>query len=218
MTQTTTDRITPAEFARCEGVSKATVSRWIRDGRISLGVDGLLDLATAREERALTESPFPQHQATAALYAELSAAKRVTPTTTPPAPLPESPPVPSETLQTQLPLSPTAEIAAKLKYETFRLQKAKADLANLELEKAAGALLVRGEVEFVLADFGASLQQQMTTFADRAVPAVLAAKDAAGIHAAIEQSAQEVLTDMALAMRRRIQETLPHLSPPHDMG
>lgn len=36
-------RLLPAEFARAVGVSKQTVSRWIRDAKVTLGVDGRLD-------------------------------------------------------------------------------------------------------------------------------------------------------------------------------
>lgn len=40
-------RILPAQFARALGVSKQSVSRWVRDGWVVLGADGRLDPAVA---------------------------------------------------------------------------------------------------------------------------------------------------------------------------
>ncbi|MBW8457707.1 MAG: hypothetical protein K0M58_04580 [Thiobacillus sp.] len=40
-------RIQPAQFARALNVSKQSVSRWVRDGWITLGADGRLDPAVA---------------------------------------------------------------------------------------------------------------------------------------------------------------------------
>ena len=36
-------RLRPAEFARAVGVSKQSVSRWIRDGKVTLGCDGRMN-------------------------------------------------------------------------------------------------------------------------------------------------------------------------------
>lgn len=43
-------RLLPAEFSRIVGVSKQTVSRWVRAGKVTLGVDGRLDPAKAMRE------------------------------------------------------------------------------------------------------------------------------------------------------------------------
>lgn len=40
-------RILPAQFARALGVSKQSVSRWVRDGWVTLGADGRLDPTVA---------------------------------------------------------------------------------------------------------------------------------------------------------------------------
>lgn len=40
-------RILPAQFARALGVSKQSVSRWVRDGWVTLGADGRLDPVVA---------------------------------------------------------------------------------------------------------------------------------------------------------------------------
>jgi hypothetical protein len=56
-------RITRAEFARRAGVNRSTITRWIESGRLTLGVDGLLDEAEAHRQRAASESQQPHHQA-----------------------------------------------------------------------------------------------------------------------------------------------------------
>lgn len=43
-------RVRPAQFARMVGVSKQTVSCWIRDGKVTLGPDGRLNPAKACDE------------------------------------------------------------------------------------------------------------------------------------------------------------------------
>lgn len=43
-------RVRPAEFARMVGVTKQTVSVWIRDGKVTLGPDGKLDPAKAARD------------------------------------------------------------------------------------------------------------------------------------------------------------------------
>ena len=40
-------RLLPAEFSRAIGVSKQTISRWIRDGKITVGADGRLNPVVA---------------------------------------------------------------------------------------------------------------------------------------------------------------------------
>lgn len=43
-------RVLPAEFARMLGVSRQSVSRWIKEGKVTLGPDGKLDPAKASRE------------------------------------------------------------------------------------------------------------------------------------------------------------------------
>ncbi|MDP2111384.1 MAG: hypothetical protein Q8N48_00170 [Thiobacillus sp.] len=51
-------RIRPAEFARLLGVSKQTVSTWIRDGKVTINtLDGLLDVRRAIQDVLRNTSP-----------------------------------------------------------------------------------------------------------------------------------------------------------------
>ncbi len=50
-------RVLPAEFSRMIGTTKQSVSRWIREGKLSLGVDGRLNPSAAMRQLARTCDP-----------------------------------------------------------------------------------------------------------------------------------------------------------------
>lgn len=50
-------RVQPAQFARMVGVSRQTVSCWIRDGKVTLGADGRLDPAKAARQVVENSDP-----------------------------------------------------------------------------------------------------------------------------------------------------------------
>lgn len=50
-------RLRPAEFARCIGVTKQSVSRWISDGKVTLGADGRLNPTAAMRQLLRTGDP-----------------------------------------------------------------------------------------------------------------------------------------------------------------
>ena len=50
-------RLLPAEFARAAGVSKQTVSRWIKQDKITLGADGRLDPNVAMRQVIKNSTP-----------------------------------------------------------------------------------------------------------------------------------------------------------------
>ncbi|HET8898937.1 MAG TPA: hypothetical protein VFN09_09235 [Rhodanobacteraceae bacterium] len=50
-------RVRPAEYARMVAVSKQTVSRWIKDGKVTLGQDGMLDPRKASREVVRNTDP-----------------------------------------------------------------------------------------------------------------------------------------------------------------
>ena len=50
-------RVLPAEFSRMIGTSKQSVSRWIREGKLTLGVDGRLNPSAAMRQLARTCDP-----------------------------------------------------------------------------------------------------------------------------------------------------------------
>lgn len=50
-------RLRPAEFARCIGTTKQSVSRWIADGKVTLGADGRLNPTAAMRQLLRTGDP-----------------------------------------------------------------------------------------------------------------------------------------------------------------
>ena len=209
------ERITRAEFARRLGVERSTITRWISSGRISLGADGLLDYAQALQERDASESPLPKHQARKAQFGEIRAAKAtaaaadaatgrscdasaISDTSAPPPPSGFDAPDPTGII----------DVGVAMKLETYKLQRAKAELANLELDKAAGLLVERAEVDFVLADFGAQVRAVLEGLADRLTPALDGHQgNTATLHKLIDDVAREGLETVADYMARKAAES-----------
>ncbi len=133
------------EFAAVKKVNRSTVTRWIQSGRITL-VNGLVDSERAEQSLLATESPFPHHRARKELWEEqkqgVAAGDAVAaPVAAPVGVLPSN-----------------EQLGFALKTESYRLQKAKAEMANLELDKLARTLLDRQEVEKVLNELGEQLK------------------------------------------------------------
>lgn len=193
-----TQRVTQAEFARIANVNRSTVTRWIRNGRISLGPDGRIDVARAMREREATESPMPHHQARKAQIDEQKAA-HVAQGGNGAAPGGNGYGITAD--------SPVTEISGGLKYQTYLLQKAKAEKAALEVDQMAGALVERAEVDFVLEDLGQVLRALLESRADRlAGPLASHRGDVNAIHAALEEDAHELLVELSAHMARRVEQ------------
>lgn len=174
-------RLTPAQFARQEHVAKSIVTRWIESGRITLGPDGLID-ATAAAERLATESPPPQAQS-----------------------IPAKATAPPDTPATAAPLSDSAILGANLKYETYRLQKAKREQGEMEIDKSAGLLVERAEIDFVLADYGAAVRDQLESLADRLTPALATCLgDQAALHLTFTNAVRKSLEAIDQHLLRRL--------------
>lgn len=155
------------------GVDKGTVTKWIKAGRVEV-VDGLIDVEAAKKRLAATENPSPQAQAQIARHAADKAGH-----------------------------INIEKLGAALKLETYKLQKAKAETANLELDKAAGLLVERSEVDYVLADLGNTLRASLESLADRLAPAIAVHRgDVAAIHAEIEGVSSDLLHEISEKMRR----------------
>ena len=191
-------RVTQAEFARIAGVNRSTVTRWIRNGRITAGKDGRIDVDRALRERETTESPMPHHQARKAQFDERKAA----------APAGNGNGTGSGTGAPAPPTadSPIGDISAALKLETYRLQKAKAEKAALEADRLAGSLVEYADVEFVLDDLGQVLRALLESQADRLAGTLAGHRgDTNAIHATLEEAAHELLTEISGHMARRME-------------
>lgn len=203
------ERVKLDELARRMQLHRRTIHKWIENGRLSPpDADGWFDLDQARAERDASESPLPHHQARKAQIDEAKAAK----TKTPP---PDAPQGPSRGSQEGSPVAPPPvdpvhapntpeKLGLALKLETYKLQKAKAEMQNLELDKAAGLLIDRSEVEHVLADLGATLRSELEGLADRLSPTLAGLHgDVNALHKHLDDYAREVLGRIADHMQRQ---------------
>jgi phage terminase Nu1 subunit (DNA packaging protein) len=196
------NRITQAEFARMAGVNRSTVHRWIAAGRIEADAQGLIDPDAAARMREATESPLPHHQARKAQFDEARAGDGLGQATSAQQSATSGQPTAAD------PMPAAEKIGTALKLETYKLQKAKAETANLELDKLAGALVERAEVDFVLHDFGNTLRGLLESLPDRLAPAIAAHRgDVNAIHKTLEDTAHDLLNEMADMMKRKM-ETL----------
>lgn len=175
--------VTKAEFARLAGVSDSTVSKWLASGRIRATADGRIDADAAQRMRAATESPLPRHQARKAQFDEARAAGRSGGL--------------SAALDDGDADAEQIELGAELKRATVDLQRAKAELALLEVDRVAGTLVELAEVQFVLAEAGTLLRTELEGMPDRLAGELLVfanAGDGAAMHDALARWAFEALT------------------------
>lgn len=203
--------VTQAEFARSCGVNRSTVSRWLANGRIQADKHGLIDPVAATAMRDATESPAAWHQARKALFDEQRAqtlAAQGAPGVANPATGATAgqngPQAGDSGTGEGDPVAEAKNLSIALKRETYNLQKAKAETANMELDKLAGALVERAEVDFVLADLANTLRAQLENLPGRlAGPLAALRSDATLIHTALDDALRDVLLDMAAAMKQK---------------
>lgn len=216
---------TQAEFARICNVNRSTVTRWLQSGRIQASPQGLIDIESAKRMLDATESPAPHHQARkaqideqkAALAAFLDQTQGHPPQTSQNAPQspPNNPATPLATAQATPQRPPdqtpaTEKIGTALKLETYKLQKARAETANVELDKMAGALCERAEVDYALADFGNTLRALLEAMPDRLASQLSTLHgDVSAMHKAIEEAMHDALASMAENMTRKTQRLNP---------
>lgn len=91
-----------------------------------------------------------------------------------------------------------------IRLETYRLQQARAETASRELEKAAGLLVERTEVNYVLAVFIHTLRALLQSLPDRLAAAIATHREnVAAIHAEIDGVSKDLLNELSETMERR---------------
>jgi len=180
--------MTRNEFAAAMGVNKSTVSRWISNGRISLDDKGLIDPDAARRSLSATESPEPHHQARKARIEANKAAADLSTTE-------------------DGDLESKEALAMRMKRAMAKEREAKAELAAMELDRQAGLLLERAEVDFVMKDIGAALRSALEAMPDRLAPVVAAHRgDVNAVHASLEDAMHTLLHEISGHLTRRAKE------------
>ncbi|MDA8129666.1 MAG: hypothetical protein M0Z73_13350 [Betaproteobacteria bacterium] len=87
-----------------------------------------------------------------------------------------------------------------------RKENALASMAELRLAQAAGTLMEKSDVDFILADTGATLRALMENLPDRLAPLIVGLRDMEAIHAAISEAADHVLSELSAHCARRAAE------------
>jgi phage terminase Nu1 subunit (DNA packaging protein) len=147
----------------------------------------------ADRERAASESQLPHHQARKAQIDAAKAAKAAKASRAKPADPQES-------------LGGIEKLGTAHRVESYKLQKAKAEMANIELDKLAGTLVERAEVERVLIDFGLTLNRILLSMPQRIAAAVAQhGGDVAAVQTELETAAAESLEQIASHMQRKME-------------
>ena len=206
--------VTQAEFARLCGVNRSTVTRWVQNGRIAVDAQGLIDPVAASAMREATESPQPHHQARKAQFDEERtpnpAWQNVANPATGPATGQNAPPAQKPAASIGEPIPQAEQLGIALKVETYKLQKAKAQTANVELDKMAGSLCERAEVDYALADFGNTLRALLEAMPDRLASQLSTLQgDVSAMHRAIEEAMHDALASMSETMQRKTERLNP---------
>lgn len=197
-------RVTQAEFARLCGVNRSTVSRWLHNGRISADEHGRIDPVAAQRMREATESPLPHHQARKAQFDEA----RVTADAGEGAG--DAPDASGDADADGEGLGTMGTLGEQLKRVTVQVQRHKAELLAIEIDKAAGALVELAEVQYVLGDFGATLRGLLEGLPDRLSGEIAAHQgDVNAIHKALEDAGREMLLAITGQMERRVEGLTP---------
>lgn len=189
------NRVTQAEFARLCGVNRSTVTRWIKSERIDADENGLIDPIAAQRLRLATESPEPHHQARKAQFDDARAgATGAAPATAAQEPAGDEDEAPG-----------MEALGHQLKRATVDLQRGKAELVAIEIDKAAGALVELTEVQYVLGDLGATLRSLLENLPDRLAGELAAHQgNVTAIHKSLEDAARETLVAISEQMSRRV--------------
>jgi len=186
-------RVTRAELARHLKVNRATVTKWVKAGRLKLGADGRVDLEDALRQLETSESPMPHHQARKAAWEAEKGSHGGKASQNPPQGAGEAVSVPN-----------LSDVSLRLKIAAAREREAKAERAIMEAEQMAGNLVKREDVEYVLRDFGTTLRGLVEQLPDR-LSAELAGHggDVHAIHVSLEEAARDLLDEIAQAMQRK---------------
>lgn len=102
---------------------------------------------------------------------------------------------------------PAAEkLGTALKLETYKLQKAKAERENVELDKLVGTLVERAEADYVMADFALSVRGLIEGMPDRLAGALAVHRgDVNAMHKSLDDFAHDLLTEIDELMKRKME-------------
>lgn len=167
-------------------VARSTVKRWAEAGRI------VMDGEQVNVEASLAQLGGTQggRQDVADRHAHEAAEKATAGHVSPP------------------PANPAADLSLEKARRVravaeARIKAAEAEIREMERDEAAGRLIQKEVVDFVLDDYSASLRSLLETFADRLAPVIYPLQTLEDTHAALSDAAENILVEMAETMKRR---------------
>lgn len=184
--------MTPAEIAKHFGVDRSTVTRWLQRGRITANDDGLIDADLAARTVPSTQPLKSNLLARVATHEMNKTLKKRGKTAN---------------SHDDLSMLDPETVAMRYKAAMAREREAKAELAAMEVDRQAGLLLDRQDVDFVLADLGNALRVKLENVEDALTERVLPlGNDAAAVRHVVRETLREVLEDISELMNRRMRE------------
>ena len=184
--------MTPAEIAKHFGVDRSTVTRWLQRGRITANDDGLID-ADLAARTVLSTQPLKSNLLARVATHEMNKTLKKRGKTA--------------NSHDDLSMLDPETVAMRYKAAMAREREAKAELAAMEVDRQAGLLLDRQDVDFVLADLGNTLRVKLENLEDTLTERVLPlGSDAAAVRHVVRETLREVLEDISELMNRRMRE------------
>lgn len=184
--------MTPAEIAKHFGVDRSTVTRWLQRGRITANDDGLID-ADLAARTVLSTQPLKSNLLARVATHEMNKTLKKRGKTA--------------NSHDDLSMLDPETVAMRYKAAMAREREAKAELAAMEVDRQAGLLLDRQDVDFVLADLGNTLRVKLENVEDTLTERVLPlGSDAAAVRHVVRETLREVLEDISELMHRRMRE------------
>lgn len=195
-------RISQIELARKLNVNRSSVSRAVKNGRLTVGADGLLDEDEARRQWYATQSPLPHHQANRARLDELQklqgqggAVNGSGDAAGNPLPSPE--------------LAAAELIRHQRNFYDMQVMKNKAEQTAIDLDLQAKSVIEMSEVLFFVEDIGRVFAEKFGSLADRYTASVAANKgDMAGTHKALDDAGMEMQNETADYLRLKADKLL----------
>ncbi|MFE8034567.1 hypothetical protein [Thiohalocapsa marina] len=182
--------LTKSQYARHRGVSPAAITRAIKEKRVVTAKVGKRELIDQKASDALWAAiARPRADSPGPVAGALDAD----------ASAPDS----------------AAAVSLALKRATLRLQEAKAEAANIEIDKQAGLLVERVTVEYLLRDLGEAVRSRVENLPGQLAPVLVGiAGDESALYLEIERHTYAVLEDLSQHFYRQAGRHLPDIRVP----
>jgi transcriptional regulator with XRE-family HTH domain len=192
---------TQSAFAARLGVSRQYISQLKTAGRLVMDASGHgVDVEASMARIEATESLEPMHQARKAgrEHEREYHGKGVNDISPPGATSQAHGAIES--------LPPIEKLGAAHKFEAYKGQKLKNEQIAIEIDRAAGALVERAKVDFVVSDIAATLRVLCENGPDRYAPVIHPLQTFEETHAALTDAFSDLLSELDAHIAKRLPE------------